>query len=262
MLINHLKLLNNLFLKDLQHPQLAMSKGSSMGGGGGGSSSSSGVGSLNSNSSHSSTSSSSSATSANNHHHGNIITNTFNDFLKSTFNFSSTSPGSNSNKSSNSINSTSSPQTAPILSTNSKISKPSIQTAPIVSTSSSVSPSSVSSTSTITNSNPYFSATTPVANASSPSDQIELLNADLSQQLSLDNSKSNNSGIPNSARVISSYSAITEDEITVQKGDIVQIITANMHNRFLVHREANEHQPAAEGWIPGFVIGFQSTNLS
>jgi hypothetical protein len=45
-------------------------------------------------------------------------------------------------------------------------------------------------------------------------------------------------------------------------GDLVQIITANMHNRFLVHREANEHQPAAEGWIPGFVIGFQSTNQS
>jgi len=60
--------------------------------------------------------------------------------------------------------------------------------------------------------------------------------------------------------VTESYSAITEDEITVQKGDLVQIITANMHNRFLVHREANEHQPAAEGWIPGFVIGFQSTN--
>ncbi len=80
----------------------------------------------------------------------------------------------------------------------------------------------------------------------------------------MDNNKgtNSNSNIPNCARVMSNYSAITEDEITVQKGDIVQIITANMHNRFLVHRESNEHQPAAEGWIPGFVIGFQSTNLN
>lgn len=88
------------------------------------------------------------------------------------------------------------------------------------------------------------------------------LSIDLQQNLSFDSQnsqKSNNSNIPNCARVTDSYSAITEDEISVQKGDIVQIITANMHNRFLVHREANEQQPAAEGWIPGFVIGFQSS---
>ena len=71
---------------------------------------------------------------------------------------------------------------------------------------------------------------------------------------------SNNSNIPNCARVTESYTAITEDEISLQKGDIVQIITANMHNRFLVYREVTEHQPAAEGWIPGHVIGFQSTS--
>lgn len=84
-------------------------------------------------------------------------------------------------------------------------------------------------------------------------DQNELETSQKSQN------SSNNSNIPNCARVTESYSAITEDEISVQKGDLVQIITANMHNRFLVHREANEHQPAAEGWIPGFIIGFQST---
>jgi len=85
----------------------------------------------------------------------------------------------------------------------------------------------------------------------------------MQQQLNLEqiSHESSNSNIPNCARVTESYSAITEDEISVQKGDLVQIITANMHNRFLVHREANEHQPAAEGWIPGFVIGFQSTNI-
>ncbi len=89
------------------------------------------------------------------------------------------------------------------------------------------------------------------------------LSSDMQQQLNLEqiSHESSNSNIPNCARVTESYSAITEDEISVQKGDLVQIITANMHNRFLVHREANEHQPAAEGWIPGFVIGFQSTNI-
>jgi hypothetical protein len=66
--------------------------------------------------------------------------------------------------------------------------------------------------------------------------------------------------IPNTAKCIISYTAITEDEISLQKGDLVQIITANLHNRFLVHREATNLQPAAEGWIPGFVIGFKNNN--
>jgi hypothetical protein len=93
---------------------------------------------------------------------------------------------------------------------------------------------------------------------------VDFLNSELSQHLTLENQRKNenNTNIPNCAKVINAYAAITEDEITVQKGDVVQIITANMHNRFLVHREASEHQPAAEGWIPGFVIGFQSTNMA
>ena len=110
-------------------------------------------------------------------------------------------------------------------------------------------------------------------NNTSDLNSVDHLNTELSQQLTLENNQrksqhgvisngSNNSNIPNWTRVVNSYTAFTEDEITVQKGDLVQIITANMHNRFLVHREANEHQPAAEGWIPGHVIGFQSTNIS
>ena len=81
---------------------------------------------------------------------------------------------------------------------------------------------------------------------------VDYLNTELTQQLTLDTQRKNdtNANIPNCAKCINAYTAITEDEITVQKGDIVQIITANMHNRFLVHREASEHQPAAEGWIP------------
>lgn len=55
------------------------------------------------------------------------------------------------------------------------------------------------------------------------------------------------SNIPNTAKCICSYTAITEDEICLQKGDLVQIITANLHNRFLVHREATNLTPAAEG---------------
>jgi len=265
----------NLKKIDLQHPQLAMSKGSGHSGNSSslGTPSSSSSSSVNSNSNHGNSS---------NHHHGNIITNTFNEFLKSTFSFSSTSPGSKS--SNTNINNSTSPQPAAstLNSTSSNKNSPSIKTASInnstvTSNSASVSPTSNSSTLT-TSSNSYFAG---AASASSPSqahsastphnnnDHIDQLNTDLNNQLSLDNSlksqqqTSNNvSGIPNSARVISPYTAITEDEITVQKGDIVQIITANMHNRFLVHREANELQPAAEGWIPGFVIGYQSTNLT
>ena len=119
------------------------------------------------------------------------------------------------------------------------------------------------------------SSTAPLINLNNPNDPVDQLNTELGQQLTLDNQRnknehnnslisngSSNAPIPSWTRVINSYTAFTEDEITVQKGDVVQIITANMHNRFLVHREANEHQPAAEGWIPGHVIGFQSTNIS
>ncbi|CAE1271113.1 Kalirin,Rho guanine nucleotide exchange factor 25,Triple functional domain protein,Death-associated protein kinase 1,Death-associated protein kinase 3 [Acanthosepion pharaonis] len=57
------------------------------------------------------------------------------------------------------------------------------------------------------------------------------------------------------ARVIADYSAIKEDEISVSKGEKVQILTTNQNNMFLVHRAANEVSPAAEGWIPGGVLG-------
>lgn len=57
------------------------------------------------------------------------------------------------------------------------------------------------------------------------------------------------------ARVIADYSAIKEDEISVSKGEKVQILTTNQNNMFLVHRAANEVSPAAEGWIPGAVLG-------
>ena len=49
--------------------------------------------------------------------------------------------------------------------------------------------------------------------------------------------------------------AFKEDEISVSKGEVVQILYTNQHNMFLVHRPANATSPAAEGWVPGYVIG-------
>lgn len=49
--------------------------------------------------------------------------------------------------------------------------------------------------------------------------------------------------------------AFKEDEISVSKGEIIQIIYSNQYNMFLVHRPANATSPAAEGWVPGYVIG-------
>jgi hypothetical protein len=77
---------------------------------------------------------------------------------------------------------------------------------------------------------------------------------------SLASTSSYSANIPNQAKVLQSYTAITEDEISVQKGDTVQIITANLHNRYLVHYESSDTHLAAEGWIPGYVIGITSTS--
>lgn len=201
--IHHLQDLldmQNRFLRDLQHPQLAMQK--------------SGFSSPGSSGTHSC---------HGNHKEHHSITSTVNDFFKSTFGFASSGF---QNRSSSSSSSASPNQSV-------------------------VSPKAS-----------FQSKSAPVT------DDMDKLNNEFSQQVSLDKKSSNSNSpngsaalvIPSTAKVVSSYSAITEDEISLQKGDTVQIITANMHNRFLVHREANEQQPAAEGWIPGHVIGFQSTS--
>lgn len=51
------------------------------------------------------------------------------------------------------------------------------------------------------------------------------------------------------------FTAVKEDEISMLKGEVVQLVSANQHNRYLVFRPANENSPAAEGWVPGHVIG-------
>ena len=71
-----------------------------------------------------------------------------------------------------------------------------------------------------------------------------------------------NAQLPEQARCLHSYNAIKEDEICVHKGEFVQIVAANQDNRWFVHRDANRTSPAAEGWIPGFVLGLRNPNSS
>ncbi|XP_024113671.1 triple functional domain protein isoform X3 [Oryzias melastigma] len=58
--------------------------------------------------------------------------------------------------------------------------------------------------------------------------------------------------------VTQDYMAVKEDEISVAQGEVVQILASNQQNMFLVFRAATEQGPAAEGWIPGFVLGHTS----
>lgn len=66
--------------------------------------------------------------------------------------------------------------------------------------------------------------------------------------------------MPEQARCLHNYNAIKEDEICVEKGEFVQIVAANQDNRWFVHRDATRTSPAAEGWIPGFVLGLKHSN--
>ncbi|CAF1270531.1 unnamed protein product [Rotaria sordida] len=77
---------------------------------------------------------------------------------------------------------------------------------------------------------------------------------------SLSSSSISNTQLPEQARCLHSYNAIKEDEICVHKGEYVQIVAANQDNRWFVHRDANRTSPAAEGWIPGFVLGLKNPN--
>uniref|UniRef100_A0AAY4E3F5 non-specific serine/threonine protein kinase n=1 Tax=Denticeps clupeoides TaxID=299321 RepID=A0AAY4E3F5_9TELE len=59
--------------------------------------------------------------------------------------------------------------------------------------------------------------------------------------------------------VTQDYVALKEDEINVCQGEVVQILASNQQNMFLVFRAATDQSPAAEGWIPGYVLGHTST---
>ena len=94
------------------------------------------------------------------------------------------------------------------------------------------------------------------------------INTDVSQQKkhstpsssssTTSNNNNNNNNLPEQARCLHSYNAIKEDEICVQKGEYVQIVAANQDNRWFVHRDATRTSPAAEGWIPGHVLGIKT----
>ena len=58
------------------------------------------------------------------------------------------------------------------------------------------------------------------------------------------------------APIMEDYAALKEDEISVTKGEVVQILAANQHNMFLVYRSADNQSPAMEGWVPGHVLNF------
>ncbi|CAM4784560.1 unnamed protein product [Rotaria magnacalcarata] len=85
--------------------------------------------------------------------------------------------------------------------------------------------------------------------------QSKKLGTPLSSSTSMSNTQ-----LPEQARCLHSYNAIKEDEICVHKGEYVQIVAANQDNRWFVHRDANRTSPAAEGWIPGFVLGLKNPN--
>ncbi|TSM68899.1 Kalirin [Bagarius yarrelli] len=62
-------------------------------------------------------------------------------------------------------------------------------------------------------------------------------------------------GMSSSMMVTQDYSALKENEICVTHGEIVQVLATNQQNMFLVYRPANSQSPAAEGWVPGNVLG-------
>ncbi|XP_056157511.1 kalirin RhoGEF kinase b, partial [Lampris incognitus] len=54
--------------------------------------------------------------------------------------------------------------------------------------------------------------------------------------------------------VVQDYSAVREDEITVLRGEKVQILASNQQGQCLVYRPANAESPPAEGWVPRSVL--------
>uniref|UniRef100_A0A671QIA0 Kalirin-like n=1 Tax=Sinocyclocheilus anshuiensis TaxID=1608454 RepID=A0A671QIA0_9TELE len=62
-------------------------------------------------------------------------------------------------------------------------------------------------------------------------------------------------GTSSSLMVTQDYNALKENEICVTQGETVQILATNQQNMYLVYRSANSQSPAAEGWVPGHILG-------
>ncbi|XP_035019042.1 triple functional domain protein isoform X1 [Hippoglossus stenolepis] len=75
-------------------------------------------------------------------------------------------------------------------------------------------------------------------------------------------SESSSSSSVSTMLVTQDYVAVKEDEISVVQGEVVQMLASNQQSMFLVYRAANEHCPAAEGWIPGYVLGHTSSSIT
>ncbi|KAM9852577.1 LOW QUALITY PROTEIN: triple functional domain protein-like [Aulostomus maculatus] len=75
-------------------------------------------------------------------------------------------------------------------------------------------------------------------------------------------SESSSSSSVSTMLVTQDYMAVKEDEISVMQDEVVQMLASNQQNMFLVYRSANEHCPAAEGWIPGYVLGHTSSSIT
>uniref|UniRef100_A0A3B3CDA6 Kalirin RhoGEF kinase b n=1 Tax=Oryzias melastigma TaxID=30732 RepID=A0A3B3CDA6_ORYME len=54
--------------------------------------------------------------------------------------------------------------------------------------------------------------------------------------------------------VLQDFVAVREDEISVFRGEKVQILSSNQQGQSLVYRPANSDSPAAEGWVPRSVL--------
>uniref|UniRef100_A0A1A8F278 Rho guanine nucleotide exchange factor 25 n=3 Tax=Nothobranchius TaxID=28779 RepID=A0A1A8F278_9TELE len=69
------------------------------------------------------------------------------------------------------------------------------------------------------------------------------------------NGDDGSNGVSSSMRVTQDYSALKENEISVSEGESVQVLATNQQNMHLVFRQADSQSPAAEGWVPGHVLG-------
>ncbi|XP_053323318.1 triple functional domain protein isoform X2 [Spea bombifrons] len=75
-------------------------------------------------------------------------------------------------------------------------------------------------------------------------------------------SESSSSSNISTMLVTHDYTAVKEDEINVYQGEVVQILASNQQNKFLVFRAATDECPAAEGWIPSYVLGHTSAVIT
>ena len=61
-------------------------------------------------------------------------------------------------------------------------------------------------------------------------------------------------------RVLTKHNAESDDEISVSRGDLVQLLSVDhAANRLLVFKPAFINTPAAEGWLPGLSLGETSS---